>query len=836
MDSDQPNQIFAQFEGDVNAQQIAVGKNILQIGSIHGGMLKELQAALVPRFERKSGILSMKPRRVRHIHGRSRQWTQIVSVLADPDPYSINIYGAPQSGKSSFLRYMAHNAAFPYSTMFHWDTTDIPVKEVLQLVFDYFYEPVLFKAVPTDVQLVQSLAELELNVLLENCEHLQSDMKKLLKYLRRSYFVVTSLDALNAEHDFVPIHFEPLSENGFGLTKLRQMSEGEKAILQTFVAVDGAPMNVSRLEQFTTIDQGQAILDGLLLQGLLLVDSDGRYRLADGILETLLTPPFAVVLEQESVSLNRYRVTILNALASESGDFDLDDWEMSHSLLKWAQENSYFPKDLLRFCKRIERTLALAKRWGSWEKVLRLGVDFAQQLEEREEEAWFHHQLGIWAFMSEQSVPSDLQESDLFAEAVDELETALEMRHQLADYQGESVTRHQLRYILGGWGGGPDIDTGGGTGGGGVAAGIKALTDTVVVGTIITALALFQLLSMWPPTFSEPTPTPTQVGQVPLDPTVTPTWTPMPTGTETAVSTGTNTPTHTPSPTPTVTPTPCQPRPPADWVSTAVVAGNTLNQLASKHRTTAQRIREVNCLENDLIRVGESLFLPRLIPDVRVQNVTVNSNQIQPEAASIPVSIKIDLRNIGNGDGSSRNMSVSYITVGEQWQPISLEGHVPGVLSAGGGATIDGIIRLPPQGIVNSTQRVRIQVRVDNSTFETGFDMTLTFPQPYVEVLVRSGWGSYNLGLQTSSEDEPYRMALEISAVPIPSIGQVESWTWLTPQADRGGNETLIYFIEVEEGKNCAAYDFEVVLNVNLLYHDLRVTKQSLPRRVSSNC
>lgn len=65
--------------------------------------------------------------------------------------------------------------------------------------------------------------------------------------------------------------------------------------------------------------------------------------------------------------------------------------------------------------------------------------------------------------------------------------------------------------------------------------------------------------------------------------------------------------------TPTPSPTPaeeCQIVPPPGWVSYNVRSGDTLFDLAVSTGTTIARLRQVNCMESNVLSVGESLWLP----------------------------------------------------------------------------------------------------------------------------------------------------------------------------------------------------------------------------------
>ena len=65
--------------------------------------------------------------------------------------------------------------------------------------------------------------------------------------------------------------------------------------------------------------------------------------------------------------------------------------------------------------------------------------------------------------------------------------------------------------------------------------------------------------------------------------------------------------TPTPSPAP-VTPPPCEA--PYDWVVHTVASGDTLYGLAEEYETDVDSLSRVNCLDTDLIVVGQELYVP----------------------------------------------------------------------------------------------------------------------------------------------------------------------------------------------------------------------------------
>ncbi|RMH01044.1 MAG: LysM peptidoglycan-binding domain-containing protein, partial [Chloroflexi bacterium] len=112
---------------------------------------------------------------------------------------------------------------------------------------------------------------------------------------------------------------------------------------------------------------------------------------------------------------------------------------------------------------------------------------------------------------------------------------------------------------------------------------------------------------------------PAQVIQTTTSATATPTL--LPTSTSTPTATHTKTPSSTPSATATSiltnTPIPtetavCTPAPPPGWQPYTIQAGDTLFNLALQTGTTVSQISSVNCLVNNILTVGQTIWLPPL--------------------------------------------------------------------------------------------------------------------------------------------------------------------------------------------------------------------------------
>lgn len=133
--------------------------------------------------------------------------------------------------------------------------------------------------------------------------------------------------------------------------------------------------------------------------------------------------------------------------------------------------------------------------------------------------------------------------------------------------------------------------------------------------------------------------TPTPEGIITLTPAESPSATltasPLPTATESNTPTQTATVTLTPSlapsatlppsPTPTLIPeSACVPAAPEGWSGYTIQAGDTLSLLAAVGGISLDELRAVNCLEDDLIRIDQRVFVPDgALPALRDRATTV---------------------------------------------------------------------------------------------------------------------------------------------------------------------------------------------------------------------
>lgn len=145
--------------------------------------------------------------------------------------------------------------------------------------------------------------------------------------------------------------------------------------------------------------------------------------------------------------------------------------------------------------------------------------------------------------------------------------------------------------------------------------------------------------SQRPTSTATATPTPTSTDTPTRTPTVTATYSPMPSATTS------------PSPTPSLTPEgACAPAAPDGWSSYTIQTGDTLSLLASAGGISLDELRAVNCLDSDLIVVGQRVFVPDgALPALRNRTTTA------PTAPPAVPGTSANDNNTGGTSGAGSN-------------------------------------------------------------------------------------------------------------------------------------------------------------------------------------
>ena len=107
---------------------------------------------------------------------------------------------------------------------------------------------------------------------------------------------------------------------------------------------------------------------------------------------------------------------------------------MQH-LLTWTQQTQKWQQSLA-LVRCLDSSLSVNGQWGQWQQALSYGLHAAEQLGDRQAEAWMLHQLGT----------RSLAIGNL-SQAQPWLSQAVKLREQLADTAGAAISKHNLSLI-----------------------------------------------------------------------------------------------------------------------------------------------------------------------------------------------------------------------------------------------------------------------------------------------------------------------------------------------------------------------------------------------------
>ena len=207
--------------------------------------------------------------------------------------------------------------------------------------------------------------------------------------------------------------------------------EAEGRALDLLAALGDVEVSADRLARLLGVaDAADAVSTLEALQRRRLVEGDGeRYRLVDTSMA-------------ESPAANAARAAwmplVIAVLASDYEEWGAapravaGDLELIKTVLEWASRTGCW-SGAVRLVRAVDASLAMSRRWGAWESVLRYGLQAARATGDAAAEAWVRHQLGTRALASgdRTTVRSHLT-------------AALRLREALGDRDGAAVTRHNL--------------------------------------------------------------------------------------------------------------------------------------------------------------------------------------------------------------------------------------------------------------------------------------------------------------------------------------------------------------------------------------------------------
>ncbi|WP_051829589.1 MULTISPECIES: hypothetical protein [Streptomyces] len=205
------------------------------------------------------------------------------------------------------------------------------------------------------------------------------------------------------------------------------LSEPAQAVLRLAVALGGECPTAPHLPALIDVGQGEAALAELADAGLA-VSIGGHHRLTAGALELLAPhwPPLGCVdgAAQHFAWWVGHSSVTLEQIAAEA--------EVVIGVLL-ADRTAGRHEAVVKLARAAAPALALALRWGAWERVLQLGLEAARRAGSPSDQAWFHHEAAVHAICVQQ--PS---------RAIAELETALTLRATAGEQRGVASARRML--------------------------------------------------------------------------------------------------------------------------------------------------------------------------------------------------------------------------------------------------------------------------------------------------------------------------------------------------------------------------------------------------------
>jgi len=483
--------IEAHIQGDVGGQ-VAVGNYILQIGSVHGGVVNVVAPGQQPRPRPRPTPVSLRPRPFPDLLDREAEVGTATTALRSASP--VAFYGAAGLGKTALLRHLAHHrvtARFPDGVVY-LSARGRSSDDLLQSLFDAFYEcDVPFK--PTQAQVRHALREKRAIILLDDVDLGRDEAEVLMDVAPHCGFVLASVTrCLWGEGSAVALRGLPpddalaLVERGLG----RPLDDQERPAAQAIcAALEGHPLHIlqavalAREEGKTLAEvarrvQAPSPADGLAAEGVAALSEPQRRVLA--VLAALgdaplpadhlaalsgvrdVAPVLKALMARGLVQANSPRYSLTGGVTAYLRRvWDLTPWAeraLAHfaawaerqpvgrlaevadamvRVLEWAAGAGRWAR-VIRLGRAVERALALDGRWDAWATVLQWVLQGARALGDRAAEAWALHQIGTRALCLGDATAARTS-----------LAQALRLREALGDQAGAAVTRHNLSLLPG---------------------------------------------------------------------------------------------------------------------------------------------------------------------------------------------------------------------------------------------------------------------------------------------------------------------------------------------------------------------------------------------------
>ena len=610
--------IEGHVQGEISGQ-VAIGSYILQIGSVHGGLVNVAAPNQGPQFRPRPTPVYLRPRPFPDILDRQAEVQAATAALASAmqapptqaSPMPVAFHGQAGIGKTSLLRHLAYHAAagaLPGGVVYLAARYQF-AEDLLQALFDAFYEgtapgPGISTAKPTETQVRHALLDKRALILLDDVDLPREQVEMVIDAAPRCAFVLASVERrLWGTGQAMPLSGLPdeealaLVERELGHSLAPQEHPQAQALC---AALDGHPLHIlqaaamareegrslaeiaRQVSQLTPIEalaaQVLTSLPEVEKRVLAVLAALGDISLhADHIASLARLPDALPVLQDLQRRSLVQACSPRYSLAGAVGQALRQTWDLTPLaermlvyLTTWAEGMRGAPNQLLQEAEALLQVLQWAVKAARWAEALRLAraIEGALALGRRWD-AWA--QVLQWALGAARALEDQATEAWALhqlgtralcvgdkATARSSLIQALRMRESLGDHVGAAVTRHNLEILLG-----PPAPprparpTPRTAPAGPVAAGtgLSFKVIALLLPLLILAAGIWATFSVWSRPTPTPLPTATATAIAAMD-TVTPGATPaLPTATP-YTTTPTGTPTGTPPPTHTPTVTP----------------------------------------------------------------------------------------------------------------------------------------------------------------------------------------------------------------------------------------------------------------------------------------
>jgi hypothetical protein len=484
--------IEARVQGEVSGQ-IAVGKHILQIGSVHGGIVNVAVPGEQPRPKARSLPIQLRPRPFPGILNRTEESAAATRSLECGQ--SAEFFGESGLGKTVLLRHLAHKIDSTHfrEGVIYREIHDDPPGDALQMLWSDFFEcDSPFK--PTDSQLRSDLQSKQALIILDAVELSRAEVEQVMNVAATCTFLLGSperhlwgddahtthlgglpvkdaktlvereLGRLLAEDEALAVEKITNALKGNPLRILQQvamarlddrsltrvaqdlqldgsseksavsitvpLSDVHRRMLSALAIFSGASVRATTLGELLQVDDAEAILEELEERHLVRA-AQGGYKLVGE------ATPFTPKDREADEERKRAIAYFADWIERHRRDVKtiLATLPVLMCCLRWGVKFA-MAAEVMRITKSLEFTLVLNARWESWANTLRLAAQSAIDAKDKAALGWVRHQNGTKA-LCDGNLP----------EARESFEQALQIREALGDKAGADVTRHNLNFV-----------------------------------------------------------------------------------------------------------------------------------------------------------------------------------------------------------------------------------------------------------------------------------------------------------------------------------------------------------------------------------------------------